>query len=117
MKLAFAENYETNEHLPIGTVVAVGGDKEVRPAKVSDLAIGVISEEPAYLMNSMSPGQAVGLKGRLPVRVKGPISKGQPVYAWQDGVASTIASNGLVGVALESSTSDSEQLIECVLKV
>ena len=112
-----AENYETNEHLPIGTVVAVGGDKEVRPAKVSDLAIGVISEEPAYLMNSMSPGQAVGLKGRLPVRVKGPISKGQPVYAWQDGVASTIASNGLVGVALESSTSDSEQLIECVLKV
>ena len=112
-----AENYETNEHLPVGTVVAVGGEKEVRPAKVSDLAIGVISEEPAYLMNSMSPGQAVGLKGRLPVRVKGPVSKGQAVYAWQDGVASTIASNGLVGVALESSTSDTEQLIECVLKV
>ena len=68
-------------------------------------------------MNSMSPGQAVGLKGRLPVRVKGPVSKGQAVYAWQDGVASTIASNGLVGVALESSTTDIEQLIECVLKV
>ena len=112
-----AENYETNEHLPVGTVVAVGGEKEVRPAKVSDLAIGVISEQPAYLMNSMSPGQAVGLKGRLPVRVKGPVSKGQPVYTWQDGVASTIASNGLVGVALESSTADTEQLIECVLKV
>ena len=112
-----AENYETNEHLPIGTVVAVGGEKEVRPAKVSDFAIGVISESPAYLMNSMSEGQAVGLKGRVPVRVKGPVSKGQAVYAWQDGVASTIASNGLVGVALESSTSDSEQLIECVLKV
>ena len=112
-----AENYEPNEHQPVGTVMAVGGEKEVRPAKVSDFAIGVISENPAYLMNSMSPGQAVALKGRVPVRVKGPVSKGQAVYAWQDGMASTIASNGLVGVALESSTSDSEKLIECVLKV
>jgi hypothetical protein len=68
-------------------------------------------------MNSMADGQAVALKGRVPVRVKGPVSKGQAVYAWQDGCASTIASNGLVGIALESSTSDTEQLIECVLKV
>ena len=112
-----AENYETTEHQPVGTVMAVGGEKEVRPAKVSDFAIGVISENPAYLMNSMAEGQAVALKGRVPVRVKGPVSKGQAVYAWQDGVASTIASNGLVGIALESSTSDTEQLIECVLKV
>lgn len=112
-----AEIYETAEHEPVGTVMAVGGEKEVRPAKVSDFAIGVISENPAYLMNSMSEGQAVALKGRVPVRVKGPVSKGQAVYAWQDGMASTIASNGLVGVALESSTSDSEKLIECVLKV
>ena len=112
-----AENYETEEHQPVGTVMAVGGGKEVRPAKVSDFAIGVISENPAYLMNSMSNGQAVALKGRVPVRIKGPVSKGQAVYAWQDGVASTIASNGLVGVALESSTSDTEKLIECVLKV
>jgi hypothetical protein len=97
--------------------MAVGGEKEVRPAKVSDFAIGVISENPAYLMNSMADGQAVALKGRVPVRVKGPVSKGQAVYAWQDGCASTIASNGLVGIALESSTSDTEQLIECVLKV
>ena len=68
-------------------------------------------------MNSTAEGQAVGLKGRVPVRVKGPVSKGQAVYAWQDGVASTIASTGLVGIALESSTSDDEKLIECVLKV
>lgn len=112
-----AEVYSTEEELSVGTVVAVGGKAEVRPAKVSDFAIGVISAEPAYLMNSTAEGQAVGLKGRVPVRVKGPVSKGQAVYAWQDGVASTIASNGLVGIALESSTSDDEKLIECVLKV
>jgi hypothetical protein len=112
-----AEVYATAEELPTGTVVAVGGTAEVRPAKVSDLAIGVISAEPAYLMNSTAEGQAVGLKGRVPVRVSGPVSKGQAVYAWDNGVASTIASNGLVGVALETSTSEEEKLIECVLKV
>ena len=112
-----AEVYATTEEWPVGTVMAVGGEAEVKPASVSHHAIGVISAEPAYLMNSTAEGQAVGLKGRVPVRVKGPVSKGQAVYAWQEGVASTIASTGLVGIALESSTSDDEKLIECVLKV
>ena len=67
-----AEVYSTEEELSVGTVVAVGGKAEVRPAKVSDFAIGVISAEPAYLMNSTAEGQAVGLKGRVIVRVKGP---------------------------------------------
>jgi len=68
-------------------------------------------------MNEESEGQAIALKGRAPVRVKGPVSKGQAVYAWEGGVCTTIASMALVGVALESSTDDEEKLIECVLKV
>ena len=112
-----AEIYDTEEELPTGTIVAVGGTAEVRPAKASDIVVGVISAEPAYLMNSTADGQAIALKGRVPVRVKGPVSKGQAVYAWQDGIASTIATTGLVGVALEACDDDSECLIECVLKV
>jgi hypothetical protein len=112
-----AEVYSTDKEYPTGTVMAVGGEAETRAAKVSDHAIGVISAEPAYLMNSTAEGQAIALKGRVPVRVTGPVSKGMAVYAWQDGVASTIASTGLVGIALESSTDVSEKLIECVLKV
>ena len=112
-----AEVYASDKEYPVGTVVTVGGDAEIRAAKLSNFAIGVISEKPAYLMNSEAKGQAVGLKGRVPVRVKGPVSKGQPVYAWEDGVATTIASNGLVGIALESSDNSEEKLIECVLKV
>ena len=81
------------------------------------MAIGVISAEPAYLMNSDCDGQAIGLKGRVPVRVKGPVKKGEPVYAWEDGICSTVATTALVGIALESSQDDSEKLIECVLKV
>lgn len=112
-----AEKYTTDQEYPVGTVVAVGSDEETRAASVSDIAIGVVSAEPAYLMNSDSEGQAIGLKGRVPVRVTGPVSKGQAVYAWKDGVASTITSNSLVGVALETDNNEGEKLVECVLKV
>jgi len=112
-----AEKYTTDTDYPVGTVMAVGGEAETRAAKTSDLVIGVISDKPAFLMNEDGEGQAIALKGRVPVRVKGPVSKGQPVYAWEDGVCTTIASNGLVGVALETNNDDSEKLVECVLKV
>lgn len=112
-----AEVYETDEDYPVGTVVAVGGEKEVRLASFGNIAIGVISEAPAYLMNSESDGQAVGLKGRVPVRVIGPVEKGQPVYVHQDGVASTMASSSIVGISLENNDSPHEKLVECVLKV
>ena len=112
-----AEKYTTNEDQPVGTVMAVGGEAETRPANVGDIAVGVISENPAYLMNAEADGQALALKGRVPVRVIGPVSKGMAVYAWKDGVAGTIQANALVGVALETSTSEEEKLIECVLKV
>ena len=112
-----AEKYTTDTDQPVGTAMTVGGEAETKPANVSHFVIGVISDKPAYLMNAEADGQPIALKGRVPVRVKGPVSKGQPVYAWQDGVCTTIASNGLVGIALESSTDDDEKLIECVLKV
>jgi len=114
-----AEKYSTAEELPVGTAVAVCGhpDHEVEPADVSQFCIGVVSAEPAYMMNSEAEGQYIGLKGRVPVRVKGPVSKGMAVYAWKDGVCTTIASNGLVGIALESNDSEEEKLVECVLKV
>jgi hypothetical protein len=76
-----AEKYTTDQEYPIGTVMSVGGTAETRAASVSDLAIGVISDKPAYLMNSDCEGQAIGLKGRVPVRVTGSVSKGQAIYA------------------------------------
>ena len=90
---------------------------EAGAAKAESVAIGVISAEPAYLMNKDCEGQAIGLKGRVPVRVKGPVKKGQGVFAWEDGVCSTVATSAMVGVALESSDEEAETLIECVLKV
>ena len=112
-----AEKYTTDKEYPVGTAMCVGGEAEATACKSSCMAIGVISAEPAYLMNSEADGQAIGLKGRVPVRVKGAVSKGQPVYAWEDGVCGTVATTALVGIALESSDSEEEKLIECVLKV
>jgi hypothetical protein len=68
-------------------------------------------------MNSGSEGQALALKGRVPVRVVGEIKKGESVFAANNGVASSIPSVSLVGVALEDKLGESEGLVECVLKV
>lgn len=114
-----AEKYSTGSDLPTGTAVAVGNhsEHEVEPANASNLCIGVVSEKPAYLMNSEANGQAIALKGRVPVRVVGLVKKGQAVYAWDSGVCSTIQTTALVGIALETNNDENEKLVECVLKV
>ena len=114
-----AEKYTTAQELAPGTAVAVCShpDHEVEPAVASNHCIGVVSTDPAYMMNSEADGQYIGLKGRLPVRVKGAVRKGDVVYAMADGVCTTIATTALVGIALASNDSVEEKLIECVLKV
>ena len=37
---------------------------------------GVISENPAYIMNDESEGQTVALAGKVPCRVQGTVSRG-----------------------------------------
>tara|TARA_B110000503_G_scaffold129783_1_gene202382 strand:- start:13891 stop:15396 length:1506 start_codon:yes stop_codon:yes gene_type:complete len=115
-----AEKYSTAEELSPGTVVTVCNheDHDVEAAKIGDIAIGVVSTDPALMMNSSADGQYIGLKGRLPVRVIGAVKKGQAVYVDNNGCASTIYTGGsMVGIALESNATESEKLIECVLKV
>lgn len=114
-----AEKYTTGQEWPVGTAMAICAheEHEADAAGASSIAIGVISENPAYLMNAEIEGQAIALKGRVPVRVVGPVQKGQAIYAWANGVCSTVATTAFIGVALESSSIDAEKLVECVLKV
>jgi hypothetical protein len=115
-----AEKYTTDEEHPIGTVmtVCVHDEHEASAAKRGDIAIGVISAEPAFLMNKDCEGQAIGLKGRVPVRVVGTVKKGQAVYVDDNGCASTAINGGcMVGIALQSNEQEEEKLVECVLKV
>lgn len=114
-----AEKYTTEKTWPVGTAMAIcrQAEHEAGPASAGNIAIGVISENPAYLMNSEIEGQAIALKGRVPVRVTGPVSKGQAVYAFNDGVCTTLATTALIGIALTTDLAEEEKLVECVLKV
>jgi hypothetical protein len=114
-----AEKYSTAEELAPGTVVCVGrGEAEVQPVNSGCIAIGVVSTDPALMMNSDADGQYIGLKGRLPVRIVGSVNKGDAVYVNDNGCAGTAINGGsLVGIALEGSSDEGEKLIECVLKV
>jgi hypothetical protein len=115
-----AEKYTTSGDLPFGTVVTVCDheDHEVEAAQVGQIAVGVVSTEPALIMNQDLDGQAIALKGRVPVRVVGPVEKGDAVYVDQNGCASILVNGGsIVGVALETNHSAEEKLVECILKV
>ena len=113
-----AEKYTTDEAYLPGTVMTVGGDAETTAASGSSQYIaGVISTDPAYLMNSTIDGQAIALVGRVPVRVVGNVTKGQAVFATDNGVASTDGTGPIVGIALETNSNSDEKSVECMLKV
>ena len=53
----------------------------------------------------------------MPVRVVGEVKKGDRVYAYNAGVGKNSGTGSLVGIALETNTTEAEKLVECVLKV
>ena len=73
-----AEKYTSDSNYDIGTVVIFGGDKEITQSTIAEdtRVAGVISENPAYLMNDESEGQAVALVGKVKCKVHGNINKG-----------------------------------------
>ena len=103
-----AEYYEADESYEPGTVLMFGGDKEVTIAEDgTNRVAGVVSTNPAYLMNNDCPGNkvAIALQGRVPVKVRGKISKGDMMVSGGNGFARpnqfpTIGS--VIGKALEN---------------
>jgi hypothetical protein len=85
-----AEKYVTDEQYEPGTVVVFGGEAEVTSCKSvgHHAVVGVISTDPAYMMNSESAGQYIALTGRVPCKVVGPVNKGDLlVTSEEDGHA------------------------------
>ena len=103
-----AEIYESDSEYEVGTVVIFGGDKEITVSSMGadPRVAGVISENPAYLMNSEATGLAVALQGKVSCKVVGQISKGDMLvtHSQHPGVArkGTNPSMGtVIGKALE----------------
>ena len=85
-----AENYVTDTNYVPGTVVVFGGDAEITATTTDHdpRVAGVISTDPAYLMNAATTGQPVALTGRVPCMVLGPVDKGDRlVTSKMSGVA------------------------------
>ena len=88
-----AEYYEADRHYEPGTVLAFGGDKEVTIADTGTTKVaGIVSTNPAYVMNSSCPGEhtvALALQGRVPCQVRGSIKKGDMLISAGNGFAHT----------------------------
>jgi hypothetical protein len=119
-----AENYSADNQYEAGTIVKLGGDSEItQTVSANDLDVfGVISENPAYLMNSHSQGLPVALTGRVSVKVVGPVVKGQRIVSSNiPGVGIAVNNSEImnvltiVGRALESNTDQNTKLIECAI--
>lgn len=86
-----AENYVADAQYEPGTVLEFGGDNEVTVASDETRRVaGVVSTDPAYLMNSHVEGEyvvALALTGRVPCKVRGKIRKGDMLVSGGNGYA------------------------------
>ena len=116
-----AEIYTTDQTYDVGTVMAIGGDAETTAffdgGPFGGNVFGVISGSPGFLMNKDAEGQAIAFVGRVPVKVEGPVEKGQKVYAKDLGMATATKKGQLVGFALESNPDESMKLVEVALRL
>jgi hypothetical protein len=111
-----AEKYLTDAEYPIGTLLSIGGDKELTAAttKNIDSIVGSVSKNPGFIMNNVQEGGTlVALKGRVPLRVIGKCNKGDLLGVSKVPGVATKSKNTLPlrFVALEDKTTTDETLI------
>ena len=113
-----AEKYLADREYEIGTVVAIGGEAEVTACSQGDRAVGAVSANPAYAMNSgLDGGTYIALKGRVPIKVEGPVRKGQRLVAGDWGCACAINNSDpdVFAVALETNNNTGVNLVEALI--
>jgi len=113
-----AEKYTTDVNYEPGTVlaVAISGDAESTATwQTGQRVLGVVSTAPAFVMNDEAEGQAIALRGRVPVKVIGPIRKGQPLICNQDGKGIYGDTSNSFAIALETNDDPNVKLVECVI--
>jgi hypothetical protein len=123
-----AECYSSKVLYNPGTIVSVSDsedpDHEVDPTDISNIhkVVGVVSTDPAFVMNSDLKEQngkyniPIGLIGRIPTLINGPIKKGQYVTIdpVNPGVGKfSMTHTNMIGIALESKSTDEIGLVLC----
>jgi hypothetical protein len=123
-----AERFAADEEYAPGTVVQLGGDKEITAVQyeLSDDIFGVISDTAAYLMNSGAGDDKthppVAVSGRVQVKVTGKIAKGQRLVSAGEGIArganlGEASAFNTIGRALADKTTDDLGFVEAIVTI
>ena len=113
-----AENYSSDMPYPPGTLVKFGGEEEITIA--TDTVNAVVTTRPGFSLNGnpMKNGVGITLVGRVPVRTIGKIRKFDHVGLSEiPGVAVAVNDGNHIGIALESSDTEHEKLVECIVQL
>lgn len=124
-----AEKYLADQTYDVGTLLEIGGSAEVTQTltAASPRIVGVVSDQPAYIMNAGqvdevgSVATVVALLGRVPCKVKGPVSRGDLLCSSATpGVAETLTDSDyrpgcVIGKALEPHNGPGIGLIEIIV--
>lgn len=99
-----AEYYAADDSYIVGTVLQFGGEHEVTLAgEETNKIAGVVSAEPAYVMNGNIQCKyptIIALIGRVPVKVIGPVSKGDMLVSAGQGLAKATILHPKVGTVI-----------------
>lgn len=121
-----AERFESDAALEPGTVVELGGTKEIRAVQLelSEDVFGVVSNTAAYLMNACAGDDlthpAIAVSGRVQVKVKGLVNKGQRLVSAGEGFARAAQQGeatafNTIGRSLEDKTTIDSGTVEAIV--
>lgn len=108
-----AERYEADDVYEPGTVLMLGGEKEVTLARyhATTAVAGIVSTNPAYMLNAEAGNNDthpyIALKGRVPCKICGSVKKGDLLVAsgYKHGYATKKqdqdSPNAVIGKSLE----------------
>lgn len=123
-----AERFESDSMYAPGTVVALGGAKEITRVadELSEDVFGVISTNPAFMMNARAGTDNthpyVAVNGRVPVNVIGKIKKGDRLVSAGNGLARAadrmeLTAFNVIGRSLEDKDTVGEGVVEAIVKL
>lgn len=123
-----AERFEADSEYDAGTVVEIGGSKEITAVQyeLSEDVFGVVSAKAGYVMNAMAGDDithpAIAMGGRVPVKVTGKVKKGQRLVSAGNGIARAAKAGeatafNVIGRALAHKTDDALGIVEAIVAI
>jgi hypothetical protein len=102
-----AEMYAADEEIAPGTVVHFAGEGKLAECDIENCraVAGIVSTDPAHLMNSAQEGVALALAGRVPCKVTGAVAAGDLMVSAGNGMAmanNEAAMGTVIGKAIEA---------------